>query len=128
MPIDGVLIGKHALRQGLADDRDALFATNVKLVEIAARNNGNAERGKKPGRDNTILRPRVLCASGVIVTIGAELQSGTGAGVAPGRDHPERSPVDTRKRINTTDDFLVKIDNLLICLPVKYGWNINGKD
>jgi len=42
MPIDRVLIWKHAFRQRLAHDSHRLFALGVKIVEIAACNNGNA--------------------------------------------------------------------------------------
>ena len=62
------------------------------------------------------------------VAIGGELQGGTGADIAPGSDHPECGPIDTWKRINAPYDFLVKIDNLLACLAVKYGGKVNGED
>ena len=42
VPIDGVLIGEHALREGFADDGDGLFASTVLLIEVASRNDGNA--------------------------------------------------------------------------------------
>ena len=62
------------------------------------------------------------------MTIGAELQAGTGAGIAPRSDHPKGGRIDTRKRINATDDFLVKIDNLPACLSVEYRGNVYRKD
>jgi len=62
------------------------------------------------------------------MTIRRKLQGWTGADIAPGCDHPERSPIHTWKRINATHDFLVKIDNLLACLSVKHGWNVDRKD
>src|SRR4029077_4782881 len=61
-------------------------------------------------------------------TIGAELQGWTGAGIAPGSDHPEGGPIDTWKRINATYDFLIKIDDLLGRLSLKYRGNVDGKD
>ena len=128
MPIDGILIWEHALRECLADDGDGLLAFNVELIEIATRNHWNAEGRKEPGRDHTILRARIVLTRTVNVTIGTELQSGTGADIAPGSDHPESGLIDARKRIDATYDFLVKIDNLLPCLAVKYGGNIDGKD
>ena len=128
VPIDGVLIGEHALREGFADDGDGLFAFDVELIEIASRDDGNAQRRKESGRDDTILRARVLFAGAVIVTIGAELQAGTGAGIAPGSDHPEGGLIHTRKRIDAADDFLVKIDHLLVRLSVRHGGNVDGED
>ena len=128
MPIDGVLIWKHAFRQCLADDGDGLLACNVELIEIAPGNDWDAEGRKKSGRDHSILRSRILLACTVIVTRGTELQSGTGADIAPGSDHPKSGFIDARKRIDATYDFLVKIDNLLLCLSVKDGGNIDGKD
>src|SRR5262249_14439842 len=128
VPIDRVLIGEHSLRQSLADNRDALFTLHVGLIEIAARNDGNAQRGKKSRRDDTILRARVVFARAVKVAISGELQSGTGADITPRSDHPKGGFIHTRKCINPTYDFLVKIDNLPACLSVKYSGNVNGKD
>src|SRR4029453_2614574 len=127
VPIDGILIGEHSLRQSLADDRDAFFALHVGLIEIAPRNDGNAQRGKKSRRDDAILRARILFAGRVIVTIRAKLQSGTGAGIAPGSNHPEGGFIDARKRINATNDFLIKIDKLLARLPVKHSGDVDGE-
>src|SRR5262249_52132178 len=126
--IDRVLIREHAFREGLANDGDGLFAMEIELIEIATRNDGNAQRPKEPGRDDTILRARILFTGGVIVTIRAKLQGGTRAGITPGSDHPEGGLIDTWKRVNTAYDFLVKIDNLLARLSVKHGGNIDGKD
>src|SRR5262245_35337336 len=126
--IDRILVREHALREGFTDDGNGLFAFSVELIEIATRNDGNAQRPKEPGTDYTILSARIVFGRAVNVTIGGELQSGTGADVAPGSDHPERGFVDTRKRVNATYHFLVKIDNLLTCLSVKHGGNVDGKN
>jgi hypothetical protein len=128
VPIDRVLIGEHALCKRFANDCDAFVALTVELIEVASRNDGNAERAKEPRRDNTKLRARVLFARAANVTIGTELHGGTGAGIAPRGDHPESGRIDTWKRINPTDDFLVKIDNLPARLSVKYRGDIDGKD
>src|SRR6266481_9095333 len=95
---------------------------------MATRNYGNSKRRKEARRDYAILRARVVFARTVAVAIGGELQGGTGADIAPGSDHPECGLIDTWKRINATYDFLVKIENLLACLPVKYGGNVDGED
>src|SRR5207249_689548 len=126
--IDGGLTGEDSLREGLADDGDGFFVLNVEFVEIATRNDGNAQRRKEPGRDNTKLRAGVVFARGLNVTVGAELQAGTRTGIAPGSDHPEGGLIDTWKGINATYDFLVKIDNLLACLSIKDGGDVDGKD
>jgi len=49
MPIDGILIGKHSLRKSLTDDNDRFFALAVELIEVAALDDRNTERGKKAG-------------------------------------------------------------------------------
>src|SRR5262249_5494122 len=126
VPIDRVLIGEHSLRECLADDGDGLFAFHIELIEIAAGKDGNAERCKESGRDHTKLCAGILYARGM--AIGTELQGRTGAGVAPGSNHPVSGPIDTWKRINATYDFLVEIDNLLTCLSVKDRGNGDGKD
>src|SRR5262249_27839766 len=61
--IDRVLIGKHALSKRVADDGRIFFALNVEIVEIPARHDGDAQRGKKSGRDHSILCTRVLLTS-----------------------------------------------------------------
>ncbi len=49
MSIDGILIGEHSLSESLTDDDDRFFVLAVKLIEIAAGDDRNAERGKKTG-------------------------------------------------------------------------------
>src|SRR6516165_11562162 len=80
VPIDRVLIGEHALREGFADDCDALVALTIELIEVASRNDGNAQSAKESRRDNTKLCAWVLFTGGANVTIGAKLHSGTGTG------------------------------------------------
>ena len=80
MPIDRILVGEHALCESLADDNDRLFIILViERIEIAAGNDRNAKRRKKSGRDGTRLRPGILYAGGMDVSVSGELQTGTGA-------------------------------------------------
>src|ERR1700737_659389 len=44
--VNGRLIGKHELRNTLADDGDVLCIPAIGFVEITSRNNGDAERGE----------------------------------------------------------------------------------
>jgi hypothetical protein len=60
VPIDRILIWKHALRERLANDGHLLLVLNIEIVEIATRHDRDAERCKKSGRDYSILRARVL--------------------------------------------------------------------
>src|SRR5580658_6707417 len=46
--VDGVLIREHALRQALADNDHRLAAAPVGIVEIAAGDDRDAERGEEP--------------------------------------------------------------------------------
>src|SRR5262249_40279587 len=122
MPIDGVLIGKHALRESLADDDDRLSVLLiVERIKIAARDNGNAERRKESGRYDTPVRAGILNVRGVDVTIGRELHSGARRAVAPGNDRAERGPVDARQCIGAPHHFLVEINHLLRRLPISHG-------
>src|SRR5437667_10478204 len=100
--IDGVLTGEYALREGLANDCDGVFGLNVEFVEIATRNDGNAQRRKEPGRDNTNLRAGVVFARGLNVTVDVELQAGTRTGIAPGTHHTAGGLIDTGKGMNAT--------------------------
>src|SRR5438876_11012930 len=100
MPIDGILIGEHALCESLTDDNDGLFTLAVEIVEITAGDDGNAERGKESGRDDAPLRARILFAGRTDVTIPGELDAGTVAAIAPGNNNAERSLVHAGKGIN----------------------------
>ena len=94
MPIDGILIGEHALCERLADDNDrVVIVLAVERVEIAAGDDGNTKRCKVSGRDSARRRAGILFAAGVNVTISRKLQtSGAGAIVAPGNDVAECGP------------------------------------
>src|SRR6516165_11960577 len=91
MPIDRVLIEEHALCKGFTDDCDALVALTIELIEVASRNDGDAQRAKEPRRDDTKLRARVLFARATNVTIGAELHGDRSRHRATGRPSRKRS-------------------------------------
>src|SRR5262245_20582850 len=128
MAIDGVLLREHSLCERFTYDRDGLFVSTVQLIEVATSNDWNAQSPKETRRDNTKLRAWVLFSTSANVTIGTELQSRTGTGIAPRGVQSEGSLFNTGKCINATYDFLVKINNLLACLAVKNCGNIDGKD
>src|SRR5712692_479118 len=122
MPIEGILIGEHALCESLADDSDGLFALSIERVEITASDNGNAESSKESGRDDTEVRPRILFTGGMNMTVGGELQAGTEiAGIAPGGNNSESGLLHARQRINAANRFLIEIDHLLRCFSVGHG-------
>ena len=89
MPIDRILVGEHALCESLADDDDGLFIILViERIEIAAGNDRNAERRKESGRDDTPLRPRILFAGGMDMSVGGELQTRPAAASRQGTTSP----------------------------------------
>lgn len=74
MPIQGILIGKHALGKSLTDDNHGLaILLAIERVEIAAGNNGNAQRRKKSRRNATRQCPRVFYTGGMDLSVGGEL-------------------------------------------------------
>ena len=89
---------------------------------------GTPSAAKNPGEMTRYCARGSSSPGRVIVTVGAKLQSGTGAGIAPGSNHPEGGLIHARKRINATYDFLVKIDHLLARLSVKDSGNVDGED
>src|SRR5262245_46652263 len=91
MPINSILIRERALCESLTDDDDGIFIfiLAVEVVEITTGEDGNAERGKESGRNDTRLRARVLVARGMNMTIGGELQAEAGGGIAPGNHQAE---------------------------------------
>jgi len=104
VPIDGILIGEHALCESLTDDSDGLFTFAVERVEIAASDDGNAERGKESGRDGPQLPARIFLAALALMTLRRELQTGAKAAcVAPGNSNAESSLVHAGQRINTAN-------------------------
>src|SRR5258707_188017 len=94
--VDGILIGEHSLSESLTDHNDRLFALAVELIEIAAGDDGNTERGKKAGRDGAQLGARILFAGPAKVAVGGELEARTKATrIAPGNDNAESGLVHT---------------------------------
>ena len=88
MPADGILTRKHASCESRADDHDRLVIVVIERVEIAAGNNGNAERAEKAGRDGPLHCARIVFARGVTIT--RELKTYTEVvGITPGSDHTE---------------------------------------
>src|SRR6267154_1603259 len=79
MTVDRILIGKHALRNTLRDDRDVLSADAIGLVEITSRNNGDAQSGEISWRDSAKVGSLVLFARIFDMTLGRELQARTEA-------------------------------------------------
>src|SRR5260370_32184442 len=63
MPIQGILIGEHALGESLTDDNHRLRVTlAVEIAEITAGDDRNTERGKESGRDGTPIRAGIVYA------------------------------------------------------------------
>jgi len=118
MPIDRVLIGKHALCQSLADDSDRLGILVIESIEIAAGKDRNAQGRKKTGRDDTPLRPRSSTRrNGRVRRRKIADQKRRDASIAPGNDIAVGGLAHARQDINATYRFLVEIDDLLVCLP-----------
>src|ERR1041384_6389637 len=92
VPINSILMRKHALCQRLTDDNDGIFIfpLTVEVVEITAGEDRNAKCGEKSWRDDTPLRPRILFARSMDMTVGGELQAEAGGGIAP-RNHQAES-------------------------------------
>src|SRR5215469_6972443 len=128
MPIDSVLIGEHALCESLADDHDRLLVIIliVERIEVASGDDGNAERRKKSRRDDTPLRPGILYAGGMGVTIPGELK--TIAAITPRNHIAECSFAHARQSINAAHRFLVEIDDLSRSLTVRHSGNVDGQD
>src|ERR1700693_943259 len=75
MAVDGVLIGKHALRNTLADDHHVLSAQAVGLVEIASGNNGNPECGEIYRHDGAKVGALIFFTGVADMSFGGELQA-----------------------------------------------------
>jgi hypothetical protein len=114
MPIDGILIGEHALCESLADDNDGLFITIililvVECIEVATGDYGNAKRRKKSRRDDTPLRARIFYTGGMGVTLPGELKTITA--FAPRNHIAECCFAHARQSINAAHRFLVADDS-----------------
>jgi hypothetical protein len=100
VPIEGILIGKHALREGLADDDERVFVSNVKFAEITAGKDRNPQRRKEPGRDITSLRAGVLFARPAQATFDRELHAEAEI-LAPRDSAAECGLVDSTRRMTS---------------------------
>src|SRR5260370_17186499 len=106
MPIQGILIGEHALGESLTDDTHRLRVTlAVEIAEITAGDDRNTEGGKESGRDGTPMRAGIVYAGGMDVTVGGALHTRSGAAIAPGNPPPARDPVPTSHRLNPAHRF-----------------------
>ena len=74
MPINGILIGEHALGESLTDDRDRIFLIRVEFIEVAPGDDGNSQRREKSGRDDAELGARIF-ARNMSMPIGRKLQT-----------------------------------------------------
>src|SRR5262249_4462506 len=61
--IEGILSGKHALRDALTDDDDRLAAAAVIVVEVTAFDDGHTERSEETRRDRVQLCHRIFFVS-----------------------------------------------------------------
>ena len=128
MPVHRILVGEHALGERLADDHDRLVRIlAIERIEITAGNDGNAQRRKESGRDGTRLRAWILYTGGMHMAVGRELQSRARAAIAPGNHIAECRLLHAGQSIDATYRFLVEIDDLLRCLPIGHGRNIDDK-
>ena len=144
VPVDRILIGKHALCESFADDNDGLLITaliviiiiltiiilTIERIEIAAGKDRNAKRRKESRRNDTPPRSGILHTGGMDMSVGGELQtrSGGAAGIAPGNDVAERGLAHARQGINATYRFFIEIDDLPRCLPIGHGRNVDRQD
>src|SRR5262249_60781146 len=101
MPINRILIREHALCESLTDDDDGIFTfiLDVEVVEIATAEDGNPERGKESGRNDTPLRTRILFAIGMNMTVGGECKAHAGDCIAAGEHKAQNGRFDARERI-----------------------------
>src|SRR5260370_38778708 len=110
MAIERILIGEHSLSKSLTDDNDRFFVVlAVELIEIAAGDDGNAERSKKAGRDGAQLGARIFFAGPADVAVRRKLETRTKAAViAPGHDNAERGLVHTGEGFKSAHPCLVE--------------------
>src|ERR1700723_3819663 len=95
MLADGIPGSKHAAREGLGDDSDRLLNLVILRIEIAAFENGHAERGEKAGGDGAPHRARIVFA--MDVAISRKLQTWAEVvGIAPWSNRAESGGSDAR--------------------------------
>src|SRR4029077_3100035 len=94
-----------------------------------AGEDGNAERGKKPGRHGAQLGARIFFAGGANVAVSGKLKArATTTGVAPGNYNAEGGLTDTGQGFNTAYRFFVEFDDLFRSFAVGNRGNIDGQD
>src|ERR1700733_11496850 len=121
MPVDGVLIGKHALRNALADDHDVLSAQPIGLVEIAPSHNGNAERREISRPDGAKVGALIFFTGVAVVPFSTELEAWSEiAAITPRNADADGDVLHARKFRNASSCLAVKAGDLIGRLAVRH--------
>src|SRR5262249_36521042 len=64
----------------------------------------------------------------MIMTVSTELKRGARAGVAPWSHHPKGRLIHSRERVDATNDFLVIVEQLMLCFSVEDGGRVDGEN
>ena len=124
--VDGVLIGKHAARQALADDHHLFPALAVAFVEIAARDEGHAQRREESRRDGAEASARILLARPFHMAIGGEFEArAEGAGIAPRHHGAHRHVVHARQFADLAQGLPIEAEHLLGRLAVRHHGHVH---
>ena len=97
MTVDRILSRKQPLREGGADDDDALRAAAIGIGEVASRYERDTEGGEETGRHRPELRPRIVFARHVLQAFDGELKAGPEVSrITPRNGAAEGDAIDAR--------------------------------
>ena len=128
VPVQRVLTGKHALRQALAYDHHRLAALAVGVIEIAARQNRNAERREETRRHAPEPCERIFFAIPVNLAVGRKLEPETEDSlVTPGNRGSQRDAIHAGQFADPANGFLMEADHLFARFAIRHVRHIDGQ-
>src|SRR5579883_2364976 len=127
--IDGVLAGKHSLRETLADNDDFFALTPIGVIEVAAGEQWNPQSIEETGRDASETRTRDQLTRSGPALVGGKLESGAeSAGVAPRHNGPDSDSIDAGQFGNLPNCFFIESIYLIGRATVGHHGNVQRQN
>ena len=122
-------MGNICYRDALADDDDFFGVFAIEVVEIAAFDDGDAERGEKSGRDGAELRAGIFFAIGAHVALCGELEAGAeDAFVAPGNGGADGDAIYAGESGDLANGLFIEVEDLIGRASVGNDGNVDGEN
>src|ERR1700684_1826969 len=126
--IERILPREHPLRDTLADDHYRLATAPVLIVEVAAFNDGHAERREKYRGNRAELWQRILFVTAFPLAFAGEFKSWTEAArISPRHAGAFRDSVDSRHLFDSAYHVPIEVDDLIRSLAIRHHGHIHSQ-